>query len=114
MEIEFPLPVEPVLKRLEDSGHRAYLAGACVRDWLLGDVPEIWEILSLALPGEIAGLFAGAGMGKFSISAQSGAVGLKNRHYSCEIVSLSGGRPEGERDFMRCLEEELGLSLIHI
>ena len=108
MEIEFPLPVEPVLKRLEDSGHRAYLAGACVRDWLLGDVPEIWEILSLALPGEIAGLFAGAGMGKFSISAQSGAVGLKNRHYSCEIVSVSGGRPEGERDFMRCLEEELG------
>ena len=46
MEIEHPLPVEPVLKRLEDFGHRACLAGDCVRDWLLGRIPEVWEILS--------------------------------------------------------------------
>ena len=107
MEIEHPLPVEPVLKQLEDFGHRACLAGDCMRDWLLGRIPEVWEILSSALPGEIAGLFAGAGMEKISINAQDGAVGLRNRHYSCEIISLSGGRREGERDFMGCLEEEL-------
>lgn len=107
MEIEHPLPVEPVLKRLENSGHRACLAGDCVPDWLLGRIPEVWEILSSALPGEIAGLFAGTEMEKISINAQDGAVGLRNRHYSCEIISLSGGSREGERDFMGCLEEEL-------
>ena len=75
MEIEHPLPVEPVLKRLEDFGHRACLAGDCVRDWLLGRIPEVWEILSSALPGEIAGLFAGAGMEKFPSTPRTGRWG---------------------------------------
>lgn len=105
MEIEYSLPVRPVLERLAESGHKAYVVGACVRDWLLGRSPREWEIVSSAEPGEIAALLAGAGLGRFTISAQDGAAGLENEQYCCEIISLGGG---GRAGSPRSLEAELG------
>ena len=36
----FPKEVESVLQALEGAGYRAYAVGGCVRDSLLGKMPE--------------------------------------------------------------------------
>lgn len=43
-------------QRLTHAGHRALLAGGCVRDLLLGEVPKDYDIATSARPGEVARL----------------------------------------------------------
>ncbi|MBW7865450.1 MAG: CCA tRNA nucleotidyltransferase [Candidatus Hydrogenedens sp.] len=42
---------------LREAGHRALLAGGCVRDRLLGRNPKDYDIATSATPEEVAGLF---------------------------------------------------------
>ncbi len=107
-EIEPAMPVRLVLKRLEAAGYEAYLAGECVRDCLLGRSPEIWEIAASAGPSETAALFADSGLGRLTVSAQDGTVGLEHEGVCCEIVAL-GGEASGGDEFVQSLETELGL-----
>ena len=46
-----------IIKTLEDSGHRALLAGGCVRDALFGVQPKDWDIATDAAPEAVGGLF---------------------------------------------------------
>lgn len=46
-----------VLKRLRDSGFRAYLVGGSVRDLLLGGDPKDFDIATDALPEDVRSLF---------------------------------------------------------
>ena len=46
-----------ICARLRGAGHRALLAGGCVRDMILGVAPKDYDIATSARPGEIAGLF---------------------------------------------------------
>ena len=57
MRIEIPDSVRQILERLNRAGHEAYAVGGCVRDALLGRVPNDWDITTSALPGEVKGLF---------------------------------------------------------
>ncbi len=42
---------------LRDDGHTAYLAGGCVRDQLLGEIPKDYDVATSAHPEHIAELF---------------------------------------------------------
>ncbi|MDE0332275.1 MAG: CCA tRNA nucleotidyltransferase [Nitrospinae bacterium] len=46
-----------IVQTLEASGHRALLAGGCVRDALLGHVPKDWDIATDATPQAVQSLF---------------------------------------------------------
>lgn len=46
-----------VLRRLQEAGHNAVLAGGCVRDLLLGRVPADWDIATDAAPDRVSALF---------------------------------------------------------
>lgn len=39
-----------VLERLEDSGHKAYLVGGCLRDMMMGREPRDFDITTSAEP----------------------------------------------------------------
>ncbi|MFO8009074.1 MAG: CCA tRNA nucleotidyltransferase [Candidatus Brocadiia bacterium] len=47
-----------VVRRLREAGHRALLAGGCVRDILLGRTPKDYDIATDATPAEVQALFA--------------------------------------------------------
>lgn len=47
-----------VLRRLRGAGHRAVLAGGCVRDLLLGRPPADWDVATDADPPQVMALFA--------------------------------------------------------
>jgi poly(A) polymerase len=46
-----------IVRRLRDAGHVAYLAGGCVRDRLLGRVPEDYDVATSAPPEVVRALF---------------------------------------------------------
>lgn len=53
-----PKYVLNILCALDSAGHRAVLAGGCVRDSLLGRRPSDWDIASSASPEEVLALFS--------------------------------------------------------
>ncbi|MFC4768961.1 CCA tRNA nucleotidyltransferase [Effusibacillus consociatus] len=46
-----------VLYQLEQAGFQAYLVGGCVRDMLLGNSPDDYDVATNALPSEVQELF---------------------------------------------------------
>ncbi len=56
--IQVQTPVSNILETLWTSGYQAFLAGGAVRDALLGIAPEDVDILTNALPDDLAWLFA--------------------------------------------------------
>ena len=59
MDTIFPLPraIRGILETLEAAGHRGYVVGGCVRDALLGKVPDDFDICTSALPEQTMALF---------------------------------------------------------
>lgn len=55
--IYIPKSAQKILDRLSRSGYQAYIVGGCVRDALLGRVPDDYDITTSALPEEVKALF---------------------------------------------------------
>ena len=55
--IQIPRSAAKVLSRLHALGHEAYVVGGCVRDSLIGAVPEDWDITTSASPEQIRAAF---------------------------------------------------------
>jgi len=46
-----------IVQKLKQSGFEAYFVGGCVRDFVLGDIPGDYDIVTSALPDQIVSLF---------------------------------------------------------
>lgn len=56
-EIKAPEQVKTALRLLKDNGFESYAVGGCVRDSLLGNTPDDWDITTSALPVETETVF---------------------------------------------------------
>ena len=56
-KIKLPENVRYIIGKLEDAGYEAYAVGGCVRDSLLGRMPEDWDITTSAKPEEVKKVF---------------------------------------------------------
>lgn len=56
--IKMPDEVKKIIDTLYSAGYEAYIVGGCVRDSLLGRVPDDYDITTSAKPDEIKSLFA--------------------------------------------------------
>lgn len=52
-----PRGAEFIIRSLENAGYEAYIVGGCVRDALLGRVPEDWDITTNAPPEQMKAIF---------------------------------------------------------
>lgn len=57
-KIKIPPKVAAILNRLTAAGFSAYAVGGCVRDSLLGQTPQDWDICTAALPCKIVDCFS--------------------------------------------------------
>ncbi|MDO4960653.1 MAG: CCA tRNA nucleotidyltransferase [Eubacteriales bacterium] len=57
LKIALPENVKTIINTLEEHGYEAFAVGGCVRDSLLGRVPEDWDITTSALPADIKKCF---------------------------------------------------------
>lgn len=57
MKIKLPASVKMVIDSLQARGYEAYAVGGCVRDSILGRVPDDWDITTSATPYEVKKIF---------------------------------------------------------
>lgn len=57
LKIELPSRVNNIISTLQSHDFEAYAVGGCIRDSILGRVPEDWDITTSAMPQEIKALF---------------------------------------------------------
>jgi tRNA nucleotidyltransferase (CCA-adding enzyme) len=107
---DIPEFVRSVLETLEAAGHEAWCVGGCVRDSLLGRVPEDWDVTTSALPEETMAVF---GVHAFPTGLQHGTVTVRADHKSVEVTTFrcdgdyhDHRRPDSVT-FTRSLEEDL-------
>ena len=55
--ITLPEDVNALLQTLNNGGYEAYIVGGCVRDSILGRIPQDWDITTSALPEQTKALF---------------------------------------------------------
>lgn len=57
MHIELPENVKKLIETIEAAGYEAYAVGGCVRDSILGRIPDDWDITTTAKPLQIKEIF---------------------------------------------------------
>lgn len=57
VKIQVPDSVQFIIQTIEQAGFEAYAVGGCVRDSILGRVPDDWDITTSAKPEEVKKLF---------------------------------------------------------
>jgi len=109
LDIDIPLPVQYILRILNDHGYESYIVGGCVRDSLLGRTPYDWDIATSALPGEIKACFPRT----FDTGIEHGTVTVvyKGENYEVTTYRIDGEYEDGRRpksvSFTASLEEDL-------
>lgn len=57
IDITMPVNASRIIHTLQEAGFEAYIVGGCVRDAILGKVPDDWDITTSARPEEVKALF---------------------------------------------------------
>ena len=57
MIINLPDHVQYIIRKLQQKGYETYAVGGCVRDSILGRIPNDWDITTSALPEQIKAVF---------------------------------------------------------
>ena len=91
--VPMPLPkqVRYCIEKLESAGHSAYVVGGCVRDFLLGNNPNDYDLCTDAKPEQIADIFHAHTL--IRSGEKHGTIGVVVDHTVYEITTF---RTEGE------------------
>ena len=109
--MHIPEYVDTLLQRLEKSGFVAYIVGGCVRDTMLGRVPEDYDITTNALPHEVKKCFED--YKTINIGEQHGTIAVISDGNTVEITTMRiDGEYEDNRhplsvSFTRSIEDDL-------
>jgi tRNA nucleotidyltransferase (CCA-adding enzyme) len=99
-----PGPVHDLLRTLWGAGHAAYVVGGGIRDALLGQRTDDWDLATSALPEETAALFDDA-----AYENRFGTVGLRRGDHDYQITTFRTDHDYA--DFRRPHRVEFGSSL---
>ena len=97
-----PPYVREILKLIESSGHKAYVAGGAVRDIVLGKTPHDYDIATSAKPDETVSVFAQAGINYYDNAAKHGTVTAVTSEGDVEVTTF---REDGSYSDMRRPDE---------
>lgn len=89
MTITLPQDVKFILNTLQNAGYEAYAVGGCVRDSILGRIPDDWDITTSAKPLEVKELFPKS----FDTGIQHGTITVLINHVGYEVTTY---RIDGE------------------
>lgn len=109
IQIEIPSQVAWILERLREGGYEAFAVGGCVRDAVLGRVPEDWDITTSAKPDQVKGIFGKT----IDTGLQHGTVTVLKDHVGYEITTYridgeyEDGRHPKEVAFTSDLKQDL-------
>ena len=111
MLFQIPVEVQEILNCLEQAGYEAYLVGGCIRDCLIGKVPQDWDITTSAQPEQVISSFPHTIV--LPTGLRHGTVSVRQGGMTCEVTSyrtefgVSDGRHPRVVQFGCSLEEDL-------
>ncbi|MBR5598204.1 MAG: HD domain-containing protein [Lachnospiraceae bacterium] len=94
MRIQVPEDVKYIIEKLNNAGYEAYAVGGCIRDSILGRIPDDWDITTSAKPEEIKELFSKT----IDTGIQHGTVTVMRNHVGYEVTTY---RIDGEYEDSR-------------
>lgn len=94
IKINLPEKVNIIIDCLQSHGYEAYAVGGCVRDSILGRVPQDWDITTSAKPEEVKALFSHT----IDTGIQHGTVTVMLDHEGFEVTTY---RIDGEYEDAR-------------
>ncbi|MEG0722054.1 MAG: CCA tRNA nucleotidyltransferase, partial [Lachnospiraceae bacterium] len=109
MEIKLPEKVNHIIKTIQVAGYEAYAVGGCIRDSILGRMPEDWDITTSAMPMQVKELFYRT----FDTGIEHGTVTVVLEKESFEVTTYridgeyEDNRHPKEVTFTRNLMEDL-------
>lgn len=109
VEIRIPEEAIRIIEQLNEHGYEAYVVGGCVRDSLLGRIPEDWDITTSARPLEVKAIFKRT----IDTGIQHGTVTVMINRSGYEVTTYridgeyTDGRHPMSVDFTASLEEDL-------
>lgn len=109
VNIRLPEPVSGIIDTLQGAGFDAYAVGGCVRDSVLGRVPQDWDITTPAKPEEVKALFArtiDTGIAHGTVTVMIGREGFEVTTYRVDGEYLDARHPK-EVSFTADLTEDL-------
>ena len=107
--ITMPADAARIIETLEQAGYEAYAVGGCVRDSVLGRVPEDWDITTSASPEQVKALFPrtiDTGIAHGTVTVMENRVGYEVTTYRVDGVYEDGRHPSSVT-FTASLEEDL-------
>ncbi len=109
IRITLPEDVKYIISELDKAGFEAYAVGGCVRDSLLGRIPEDWDITTSALPKDIKGIFRRT----VDTGIEHGTVTvlLKNGSYELTTYRIDGEYKDGRHPESVQFTEQIGEDL---
>ncbi|MDD2978600.1 MAG: CCA tRNA nucleotidyltransferase [Hespellia sp.] len=109
MKITLPDKVVTIINNLQLHGYEAYVVGGCVRDSILGRVPEDWDITTSATPDEVKELFqktVDTGIEHGTVTVLIGGEGFEITTYRIDGEYEDSRHPK-DVEFTRNLKDDL-------
>ncbi len=110
-EMALPKDVQFCLNKLKDAGFDAYVVGGCVRDSLLGLVPDDYDMCTNAKPEEIAKVFQKQELVRNGEKHGTIGVVLEKKVYEITTFRTEGGYSDSRHpdwvEFVPDLEQDL-------
>ena len=109
MTIQLPESVNEIICTLQKHGFEAYAVGGCVRDSILGRIPDDWDITTSATPEETKALFSRT----FDTGIEHGTITVLMGKDAFEVTTYrvdgkyEDNRHPSEVTFTRNLKEDL-------
>ena len=91
LKIQLPENVQLILDVLNKNGYEGYIVGGCVRDSLLGLIPNDWDVCTNALPEKVKECFSGYNI--FDAGIKHGTISVV---IDKEIYEITTFRIDGE------------------
>lgn len=111
--LTLPKDVQLALDLLSLNKFEAYIVGGCLRNTLMGKLPNDWDMTTSALPGETADIFAAQGYHVIETGLKHGTVTVIINNLPLEITTFridgeySDSRHPDSVSFTRSLSEDL-------
>ena len=106
--IELPEDVEKIINTLEKAGAKAYAVGGCVRDTMIGKVPDDWDITTSAVPEQIKECFKktiDTGIKHGTVTVMLNHVGYEVTTYRVDGEYTDGRHPESVEFSVRLTDD---------
>lgn len=113
MQNKYPADVMTIAKILSDNGFRAFAVGGCIRDVIMGRVPNDWDMTTDCSPEKMLEIFENAGVRTIPTGLKHGTVSvlLDGEIYECTTFRIDGSYTDSRHPDKVTFTDELSEDL---